>query len=291
MRTRILQVLADAGIPDEFYSVFTGNVSLHETTYSPGESAMSAIQDAVDAEMPFVGNVYADRLGRLTVHGRYARFDPEGTAEAEGWDFQEYRAGDGLAVAGSPADTAHIRGFAYSRDVTKVINRAMATPIGIADADLAGQVVENATSIGKFGIRPWSTENLILKQGVTDGLNDLDECRRYAQYYVDAYHAPANRISSITFRSSSAEATGSAANWNLLARCDISDRVIVTIGSPGGGGFEAEPFFIEGLHEESRPLEGLADDVTLKLDLSPGSYFADNPFASGPAILEAQAAP
>ena len=61
---------------------------------------MTAIQDAVDAEFPAVGNVYGDRLGRLCVHGRYARFDPVATAAATaGWDFHDWKAGDGAAVA------------------------------------------------------------------------------------------------------------------------------------------------------------------------------------------------
>ena len=32
--------------------------------------------------------------------------------------------------------------------------------------------------------------------------------------------------------------TGAAANWALLSEVDINDRVTITIGSPGGGGFE-----------------------------------------------------
>lgn len=284
MRIRCLQVLADCGIPPELFNVFTGNVSLHETIYSPGESAMSAIQDAVDAEFPFVGNVYADRTGQLSIHGRYARFNPEATAEAEGWDFQEFKAGDGAAVALSPTDTAHIRGFSYSRDVSKVINRAAASPIGIADAAREGQVCESThtrfgqTSIETFGIRPWSSDNLILKQQLRPTvLDELAATKRFAQYYVDSYSFPQNRISAISFRSSALGATGSGANWNLLARCDISDRVRVTIGSPGGGGFADEPYFIEGIHEEDRPMQGQADEVTMTLDLSPGAYFAELP--------------
>ena len=115
MQLRVEQILTDGGIPDAFQVVFSGNVSLKATVYSPGESAMTAIQDAVDAEFPAVGNVYGDRLGRLAVHGRYARFDPLGTeAITAGWDFHDWKAGDGEAVAADPSDTAHIRGFSMS---------------------------------------------------------------------------------------------------------------------------------------------------------------------------------
>ncbi len=73
--------------------------------------------------------------------------------------------------------------------------------------------------------------------------------------------------------------TGAAANWLLLSECDIGDRVALTIGSPGGGGITAEQYFIEGVHEEHRPLNDTMDDVTLTLDLSPFAYFEDSPFA------------
>ena len=111
---------------------------------------MAAIQDAVDAEFPGVGNVYGDRLGRLCVHGRYARFDPVATAaETAGWDFHDWKAGDGAAVAASPTDTAHIRGFSISRDLGKVINLALASPnTDDDDADFEAQVVQDATSKG-----------------------------------------------------------------------------------------------------------------------------------------------
>ena len=78
--------------------------------------------------------------------------------------------------------------------------------------------------------------------------------------------------------------TGAAANWLLLSECDINDRVAITIGSPGGGGFDGPgpQFFVEGVHEIFRPLNDAMDDVTLTLDLSPADYFSDNPFSPQP---------
>ena len=64
----------------------------------------------------------------------------------------------------------------------------------------------------------------------------------------------------------------------LLSECDISDRVAITLGSPGGGGFTGEQFFVEGVHEIYRPAGPVLDDVTLTLDLSPVDYYRDNPF-------------
>jgi hypothetical protein len=291
MKIRIEDILTNAplgncGIPAAFYDVFSGNVSLHEGHYSPGESAMSAIQEAVDAEFPGVGNVYVDRLGLLAVHGRYARFDPVGTSAATGWDFNDWRTGDGAAVALSPSDTAHIRAFSFSRDLEKIINVASASPVSVDPvADFTTQVVVDATSKGIYGIRPWSTQNLLTKEGVTDGLTgpgaDWFETKRFAQYYVDNYADPKNRVTTMTFRPMDIGRQGAAANWDFLTRCDINDRVTITIGSPGGGGFTAEPFFIEGVHETIRPMQGDAmDDVTLTLDVSPAAYFEDSPFAT-----------
>jgi hypothetical protein len=271
-----------AGIPGAFSNVFSGNVSLKATVYSPGESAMTAIQEAVDAEWPGVGNVYGDRLGRLAVHGRYARFDPL-TVEAStaGWDFHDWKAGDGAAVTASPTDTAHLRGFTMSRDLNKVINQALATPIGIADANIEAQQVEDTTSIAAYGIRPWSTENLLTKQGVPPTgpvRTALQETKTFAAYYVSNYKTPTNRVSSISFRSMRPGTTGAAALWALLSEVDINDRVAVRIGSPGGGGFLGKQFFVEGVHEQYLPAGPGVDDITLSLDLSPDDYQASSPW-------------
>jgi hypothetical protein len=313
MQRRIVDIIGDSshstaalgsvGLPTAFYDVFSGNVSLHEQTYSAGESAMTAVQEAVDAEFPGVGNVYCDRLGRLCVHGRLARFDPVGTAAATDWDFHDWKAGDGAAVNASPTDTAHIRGFAMSRDLSKIINLAYASPKTLLtgsqyDNAVAGNTVQpsdGGTSKGLYGIRPWSTEGLLTKEGVTDGLvgelgaanlSGWKETRTFADYYARNYAGPQNRVTQITFRSASLVATGAAANWAFLASCDISDRVAIVIGSPGGGGITydgAHPnhnrFFIEGIHEEHRPLNDRMDDVTMTLDLSPFLYYEDNPYA------------
>jgi len=281
--------LGGCGIPSVMYDVFSGNVSLHESVYSPGESAMAAIQEAVDAEFPGVGNIYCDRLGIFSVHGRYARFDPVGTSTATGWDFHDWKAGDGAAVAASSTDTAHIRGFSTSRDLAKVINQATASPVttesGAAyDTHILAQTVEDTLSKGLYGIRPWSTQNLITKEGVTDGLlgagADWDETKLFGQYYIDNYGEPRERVTSISFRSSDLGMTGTAANWDFLCRCDLNDRVAITIGSPGGGGKTGELYFIEGIHQEVTHMNDTMDEVTLTLDLSPADYFSDSPFAT-----------
>ena len=302
MQNRINNVLrtGDLGncrIPPEFAVVLSGNVSLQHATYASGESAMTVIQDAVEAEMPSVGNVFVDRLGRLNALGRYARFDPEGTSAATAWDFHDWKAGDGAAVNAHPATMAHIRAFSTSRDLGKIINRALAVPRTTLEGNeyenrLTDAVIESAPSIEKYGIRPWSAEDLLTREGVTDGLTGSgpptnsswedakwDETKRFAAYYVSNYHTAENRVTEITFRSQKLTAIGAAPNWALLSEVEISDRVTISIGSPGGGGFAAKEFFVEGVHETYRPLNDEMDDVTLSLDVSPADYFSDSPFA------------
>lgn len=280
---RILQVLQNAGIPVSWYVVFSLNVSVQETVYSPGESAMTPIQEAVDAEFPGVANAYTDRFGRLAVHGRLAKFSPASVAAGAGdstWDWHHWHAGDGAAVAASPSTTAQIRQFAFTRGLAQVINSATATPINIADADVAGQTCLDSVSIGTFGIRSWSAQNLLTKTGLLDGSDDLTETKRFAQYHVDNYAEPRNRVTQIAFRPIRPTQTGAAINWRLLCEVDISDQIDITIASPGGGGFNAEPFFVEGIHESvvgRINTDGQSyDDVTITLDVSPQAYFTDS---------------
>jgi hypothetical protein len=281
MKARIEAALGDAGIPDDYSVVFTGNVEVHATVYSPGEPVMSAVQEAVDAEFPGVSNVYTDRLGRICVHGRLAKFDPATIAAGatEGaWDFTHWKVGDGAAVAGHEATVAQLRTFAFNRGLAKVINSATASPVFMADAAAAGQVVQDDASLEKFGYRSWSAQNLITRRGLLDDSDDLTETKRFATYYVENYAQPRNRVTELSLRSMRPNDPRAAIVWALLSKIDIADLVDVSVGSPGGGGFNAEPFFVEGVHENVQPLGAAYDDVTLSLDLSPQAYFTTNPF-------------
>jgi len=284
MDVRINQVLDNAIGPAaraNYTVVFTGNVNVQESYYSPGESAMTAVQEAADAEFPGVSNVYTDRQGRLAVHGRQAKFDPVGVASGAApgaWDFHQWQVGDGAAVAANPAQFAQIRRFAFNRGLAKIINSAFATPlrrdVQLTPAEMTGQIVSDSASVGTYGIRSWSTQDLITQSRVTLPVNtDLAETKKFAQFYVDNYKQPRNRVSEIGFRSMDPGAPGSSENWRLLSLVDISDTVQVTIASPGGGGFNADSYFVEGVHEQVQPLVPGYDDVTLTLDLSPRAYF------------------
>lgn len=276
---RIIQAAGDAGWPTDLQVIFSGNVGLYETVYSPGDSVLQVIQDAADAEFPGVSNVYMSREGILTFHGRLAKFDPEGTAAGTaGWDFHHWKCGDGGAVAASPSDIAQLRSLAFNRGLSKVINSALATPMNILDTDIEGQLVQDGTSIGLYGIRSWSAENLLTKIGRLNDNDALAETLLFATYYIENYAEPRNRITDISFRSMLPTDVRASANWGLICGAEISDMLDVTESSPGGGLFDQEQFFIEGVHYDVKPIKGDFVDVTLRLDLSPQAYFTSNPF-------------
>jgi hypothetical protein len=284
---RIKGVLFNAGIQVEWYIVFSGNVELHEAAYSPGESAMTAIQEAADAEFPGVSNAYIDVFGRLAAHGRLAKFDPFGTqagmSDPSDWYLHHWKVGDSAAVASQPTQVAQIRQFGFSRDLSKVINSGSAYPKYATDAQIKTQLVKDTTSIGKYGIRSWGAENLLTKRGLPSPTSpettDLQECLKFADYYVQNYNEPIDRISSIGLRSMRPVDPHADPLWSLLCQIDIADVIDVSVGSPGGGGFNFESYFVEGIHEQARPLGFAYDDVTMTLDLSPRSVFDYDPWA------------
>lgn len=274
---RIDQVLGNAGWPSSLATVFTGNVSLQDSVYSPGQTVLEVIQEAADAEFPGLGNVYASKDGKVTFHGRKAKFDPVGVSAGAGgaWAFTTWKAGDGKAVAASPSDTAQVREFSFNRGLARVINYATAWPQGIATTAKAGQTVKDTTSIGLRGFCTWAKENLLVLAGTTTGHNANDECKLYATYYVDNYAQPRNRITNLAVRSLDPTDSRAAPTWAFLVGVEISDLLDVTVSSPGGGGFNLEPHFVEGLHYDVRPLNATYADVTVRPDLSPKAYFTN----------------
>lgn len=283
VRVRMFQVLGNANWPPELATIFSGNVSLLESTYSPGETVLTVLQDAADAEFPGIGNLYVagngTAAGTVTFHGRRAKFNPvEVAAQAElqgegRWDFHVWKAGDGAAILASPSDTAQLREFSFNRGLSKIINFASASPASIKDTDMAGQTVQDAASIAQYGYRTWSKPNLQTEHGWLTGNDGNDETKLYAAYYVANYAQPRERITAISFRSLDPSDARAAKNWELLCGAEISDQIDVTISLPGGGGLTSESYYIEGLHYQVNPLQATFADVTLSLDLSPKAYY------------------
>lgn len=276
---RINQALADAAWPAGLSSIFTGNVNLLETVYSPGESILTVIHDAADAEFPGVANFFVDKHGVPCFHGRLARFTPAAVAAtATHWDFNTWTVGTGGAQITWP--------FSVQRSRRMIRNAAMCYPQALASgapfprADRVNQVATAAASIAIHGVRSWSAENLITKNGITSGLTGPQECRTFANYIVANYASPQIRLSQVTIKPVRPSDPRAAAIWALICEVDISDQVTVVMAHPGGGGVN-QTFFVEGITETYRPLEKDLDTgypfVEMTLDLSPAIYWTTVP--------------
>jgi hypothetical protein len=296
---RIIQTLGNAAVPTDFYVVFSLNVTVPPGTYSPGESPLEAIQDAVEADLPAVANAYPDRFGRLAVHGRQAKFDPAGVASGAtpgAWDWHHWQAGDLTRVQATPGAVAQLRRFRFQRGSSKVINQAMATPQWVlqtagpppvwrppTEAEIAAQTYEDFASQDKYGVRPWSAQNLQTDQSLVDGAGSLVETKRFAQFRVDNYAVARDRVAGVQFRSIRPGRVGSQITWKLLTQIDIADQIDLSVAPSAaaeGGGFLDEAYYVEGIHETVAPLNPDYDNITIELDLSPAAYYANNPWAA-----------
>lgn len=266
-----------------FAVVFTGNVNLLEGLHSPGENPMDPIQQACDGEFPGVSNVYPDRFGRLAAHGRLAKFDPAGTwlsiagddASRDAlWAWRHWKIGDDAACAASPGTYAQLRPpFSWALDDEKVINSALAYPKNLKERLIADQYVDDAVSKGIRGYMSWSKENLLTKSGILTGKTGPEECKAFGQFYVNNYAEPRNRFTALSTATVRPSHPTAAETWAMLCGSDIGDRVDVTVSHPGGGGFNLEPGFIEGIHETAVPHDGVHAYVTQSYDVSPMAYF------------------
>lgn len=263
---RINQVLDECGWPTGDREIFSGNVGLKESVYSPRSPAASVISDACDAEFPAVANFYFAKDNKATFHGRLARFQP---TDAQ-YHISTWRCGD-MAAVESDSTRALIMALEYGRDKDKIINSAYAAPEGIDDSDIFDQRVFDTSSISQFGIRSWSAENLILLNG-PNGETPKAEAKNFAQYYVDNYAQPQTQVRRVTFSSRAAGGTG-ARIWRILTEVDISDRIRLTSTHMNGGGFVDEDFFVEGISYSIQPLNDQYLDVQLDLDVSPAAYY------------------
>lgn len=268
VQDRMYAILADVGFPSGLLNIFDAGARAQQMTYSPGYTALAALQDTADAEFPGVANIFVDKAGILSFRGRLSRSD---TGGGNPYGVNTWQCGDTAAVSGdsSLASLAH-GDFVIDRDVAKVINNALFTPQGIADADIAGQLVVDSTSITQFGPRAITGANLITA-GATAGPyagDPLGETLMFGQFYVDNFKAAHTRIVQATFRPVPAGAANASAHWNLMCNAEIGDILEVTVTFPHGDGFTAEDYFIEGISYE---LQAAGDnpDVTMTLDLSP----------------------
>lgn len=272
----IRAVLADGKIPSGLTSINSGNVTTQPVVYPAGTTILQALYDAANAEFPGVANIYVDKTGLFTFHGRFARFDPSAYG-AHTWD-----CGDMTFVNANPG-TVPLQTITFDRDINKILNAVLYSPQGIADADIAGQLAADATSITDYGQSGDTASNLLTAHGQSDGFTANEETAKFGQYYVDNFKDAQTHVTQVTFRWLPPSDPNAEALWNLLCNIEIGDIVNITTSHPGGGGFSALPHFVEGLSYTAAigprytgESEGVAD-ITLTVDLSPQAYFETPP--------------
>lgn len=279
---RIIQILDDCGLPPNWYVVFTGNIDLLEGLYDVGDSPLMALGQAVDAEMPGVGQHYSDKLGRYVAHGRKARFLPVATWTGIGanpairdavWRYRHWKAGDGAAIL-TDSTRAQIRpplGWSYSED--KVRNVGYAYPKDLVEADKPGQVYV-VPGVSPIDRRVWDAENLLVKAGTTTGNTGAEEAKLYGQFWATVLATARTRVDAVTFKSMNPGDPRAAATWAAMLQADISDKLNLKHGVAGGVGI-SEDFYVEGSQMQVRNLNPDFDSVTVTLNLSPAAYYDD----------------
>jgi hypothetical protein len=273
---RIEAVYLIVGWSPSLADVFTGNVRVQETIDEPGTTALAALQDAADAEFPGVSLLYISRQGVLTFHGRQSRFRPDVAA----YGIRRQIVGD-PSVTDADATICPVHEMSFNLGKAQLYNSVMMMPQGDwTEAEIAAQLVEDATSIGVHGKRSLTYDDLITLEGLATGNDPLEECVLFATYYRDNYKDPLPRVSRMVFKSRLADHRLAGPLWKMLTRADISDRLTLTTEHPGGGGFSADDYYVEGLRYTIRPASPLAPYVELELDVSPAALFDDNTFSA-----------
>lgn len=274
----IKALLTLGGLSSSQWDVFSGNVVSLPIVYPPGTKILAALQDAADAEFPGVAVIYVSKDGLFTFHGRFARFNPSAYS-AHTWNV-----GD-LAYVNGGSGRIPIRSMTFDRSIEDVINAALFTPAGIADADIAGQLIDDATSISAYGQRGLTGTDNYTGGGVPagDGLDSNEECQRFGTYFVDNRKNPVTYAKQITIGWAPATASYASDLWNLLCNIEIGDEVVIHTTHPSSGGFGGLTHFVEGLSYDVKTgvkYTGDAEataDVTLTIDLSPQAYFTTSP--------------
>jgi hypothetical protein len=293
---RLIEIAADVGIDPTRYHFTSLNVKLQAVKYDADESALVAMRDAVDAELPFIANLYCDRRGVLNARGRYSRFYPDDVAAEPGsdWDFTRWAVGDGKAIE-ADATRAQMRVLSYTRGRQDIINVAVAYPQGIKPIDMPAQVFADVAvggSIDKYdrhNAPPMS--DLLTLEGVESPtpFTANQETAKFAELLVKNKKSPHIAISSLQVKTVEPNDPRAEATWAILTQSDISHIVNARVGYPGGTGFVGDSpkddHYIEGRHLTVRPLQPDYDDVELELETTPFEWSADvhgvfpNPFA------------
>ena len=277
---RMDDLASDAGLAASMYVHFSGNVDLNEKLYGPDDDILSAMRDAADAEFPAIANVYVDRFGREVFHGRFARFDPDGTSSGAEWDFTRWEAATGSDVG---TTRAQIREFQFNRPRDRIINSFVAWPredeLGVEfDQDLITTLQKtDATSISAYGYRGRDAPALNIKEHKTNGNTGADECALFGDFFIANYADPKKNVERVVFKHLRPTDDRAPATWELMTKVDISDIIHLWVGEAGLTDVE---FYVEGISGECRVGNPEWDFVTVIPNLSPAAYYTDNVFGS-----------
>jgi hypothetical protein len=285
IQDRFIAILDDAGLDPTMYFLAEGNVQAIGVKYDPDESALTALRDAADAELPFIANIYVDRFGRFCFRGRYSRFDPDFVSSEPGsdWDFHRWPLGDGKAIE-SDSSRGQIRVVTYIRSRADLINAALAFPQNIAAADMPGQVFADSSSItshGKHQAPPMSDLLTVcsVDQPCSSGFDTLTETGKFAELLVENKKAPRISLTFLQLKSMHPDDPRAEATWAAICGADISHIVNVAVGYPGGTGLQGDSpeddFYIEGRSLTVRPLNPDHDYVECDLETSPALWSMD----------------
>ena len=283
---RITGTLADIGWPADQELIFSGNVHLQKTIYNPQTTQLSVLQDCADAELPNAANVFMDKWGQVAFRGRFSRLIPEtfgpriggmtppaGHQAINFWEVGDRNAAETFGIA-------PISEIEWTLDLKNVINAVVCTPNGIAQNEIANQIVSNADSIAQYGTRVLSISDLLTLDQVADpsqgqlALDANDACMIFGMYYVDNYSTPVEMISAISFKTRDPSDPLGPPLWALICGIEIGDVLKVWVTNPGGGGFREVQFFVEGVHHAVKTLRGGLFDWTMTLDLSPRAWYS-----------------
>ncbi len=257
--------------------IFSGNVSLLEQVYARADQLLTVLDDAADAEIPFVSNRFIGKDGTYNFRGRFARFFPE----TAGYNINHWYLG-GTPQAQADENVVVISRLpAFRRSAQDIINAALAIPSGASDTDVPGNLVTDTASIDQFGYRSRNTPDLLTYQGHNDDLtttNAVQETRKFADYRVGNYKDPKTRVTQIEVVGLDPRDPLARPVWDFLCGVELSDLVSLETTHPGGGGFD-EDFFVEGIHYTCAPAPAPKYyQLTCTLDVSPRSLFDYNPF-------------
>ncbi len=282
---RILEILTDANIDPTMSILATGNVKVIATLYNADESALTALRDAADAEMPFIANIYINRSGLFCFRGRYSRFNPDQVAAEplSNWDFTRWKVGDGKAIHTDPT-RAQMRLLSYTRDRADLINAAMCYPQGTPATAIPDQVYGNTASIaayGKHAANPLTDliTDIYVGPGTISPDDGKTQCFMYAELLVKNKKDPRLCPTELQVKAINPSDFRASATWDILTRSDISHIVNIAAGYAGGtgliGGATQDDYYIEGRSLVVRPANTQYDYVELNLEVTPFIWSAD----------------